>query len=63
LVIIRLLPYDGFTGDLLKEELRPGNVYTSKITADFLFPLIMEFQEDYPAMNLFLRGDSGFTVS
>lgn len=55
-----LLAYDGLTGDLLKAELRPGNVYTSKNTTDFLFPLLLEFQEDYPAMDLFLRGDSGF---
>lgn len=55
-----LLAYDGLTGDLLKAELRPGNAYTSKNTTDFLFPLLLEFQEDYPAMDLFLRGDSGF---
>lgn len=55
-----LLAYDGLTGDLLKAELRPGNVYTSKNTTDFLFPLLLEFQEDYPTMDLFLRGDSGF---
>lgn len=55
-----LLAYDGLTGDLLKAELRPGSAYTSKNTTDFLFPLLLEFQEDYPAMDLFLRGDSGF---
>jgi len=55
-----LLAYDGLTGDLLKAELRPGNVYTSKNTTDFLFPLLFEFQEDYPTIDLFLRGDSGF---
>lgn len=55
-----LLAYDGLTGDLLKAELRPGNAYTSKNTTDFLFPLLLEFQDDYPAVDLFLRGDSGF---
>src|SRR5690554_1450924 len=55
-----LLAYDGLTGDLLKAQLRPGNAYTSKNTTDFLFPLLLEFQEDYPAMDIYLRGDSGF---
>lgn len=55
-----LLAYDGLTGDLLKAELRPGNVYTSRNATDFLFPLLLEFQNDYPAINIFLRGDSGF---
>jgi len=55
-----LLAYDGLTGDLLKAELRPGNVYTSNNTTDFLLPLLLEFQEDYPAVDLYLRGDSGF---
>lgn len=55
-----LLAYDGLTGDLLKAELRPGNYYTSRDTTRFLKPLLLEFQNDYPAMDIFLRGDSGF---
>ena len=55
-----LLAYDGLTGDLLKAELRPGNIYTSKGAADFVYPLLLEFQQDYPDMNVYLRGDSGF---
>lgn len=55
-----LLAYDGLTGDLLKAELRPGNYYTSRDTTKFLKPLLLEFQNDYPAMDIFLRGDSGF---
>lgn len=55
-----LLAYDGLTGDLLKAELRPGNVYTSKNAKDFVYPLLLEFQEDYPTTNIYLRGDSGF---
>ncbi len=58
--IFLMVAYDGLTGDLLKAELRPGNVYTSNNAANFLFPLLLEFQEDYPAMDIFLRGDSGF---
>ena len=55
-----LLAFDGLTGDLLKAELRPGNVYTSKNAKDFVFPLLLEFQEDYPSTDIYLRGDSGF---
>lgn len=55
-----LLAYDGLTGDLLKAELRPGNVYTSKEVKSFIHPLLLEYQEDYPSIDIFLRGDSGF---
>ena len=55
-----LLCYDGLTGDLLKAMLRPGNVYTSTDCCEFLKPLLMEYLEDYPDVDLYLRGDSGF---
>ena len=55
-----LLAYDGLTGDLLRAKLRPGSSYTSKDATSFLEPLLDEFQQDYPDIPLFLRGDSGF---
>ena|GEM_PF-4037083 len=55
-----LLVFDGLTGDLLKAELRSGNTYTSKGAPNFLYPLLLELQDEYPETNLFLRGDSGF---
>ena len=55
-----LLAYDGLTGDLLSARLRPGSSYTSKDTTSFLEPLLDEFNQDYPDIPLFLRGDSGF---
>ena len=55
-----LLVFDGLTGDLLQAKLRPGSTYTSNGAADFLYPLLLEFQNDYPDTDLFLRGDSGF---
>jgi hypothetical protein len=55
-----LLCYDGLTGDLLKATLRPGNVYSSTDCCEFLQPLLMEYQDDYPDIKLYLRGDSGF---
>jgi len=55
-----LLCYDGITGDLLKAELREGTQYCSKDADTFMIPLMQEFRTKYPAMHLYLRGDSGF---
>ena len=57
-----LVCYDGMTGDLLKIELRNGNVYSGTGVVDFLQPLLDEFLTDYPDIPLFLRGDSGFAT-
>ena len=55
-----LLCFDGMTGDLLKAELRPGAAYCCNGAAAFMKPLLEEYQEKYPKIALFLRGDSGF---
>ena len=55
-----LLCYDGFTGDLLKAELREGTQYCSKDAAGFMIPLMQGYRTKYPSMPLYLRGDSGF---
>jgi len=57
-----ILCYDGLTGDLLKAELRNGTEYCCKGVADFMQPLLDEYQNDYPDIELFLRGDSGFAT-
>lgn len=57
-----LLCYDGLTGDLLKAELRDGNVYKSNGVVEFLKPLLLEYMVQYPSTNIFLRGDSGFAT-
>ena len=57
-----LLCYDGLTGELLKTELRDGNVYTSNGSVEFVKPLLMEYMEQYPNTKVYLRGDSGFAV-
>lgn len=57
-----LLCYDGLTGDLLKAELRDGNVYTSNGVVEFIKPLLLEYLEKYPETNVYLRSDSGFAV-
>ena len=57
-----LLCFDGMTGDLLKVELRPGTQYCCNGAADFMLPLLEEFQKEYPETVLFARGDSGFAT-
>ena len=56
------LCFDGLTGDLLKVELRPGNLYCSNGAAAFMKPLLEEYQKEHPDIALFLRGDSGFVT-
>lgn len=55
-----LLCYDGLTGDLLKAELREGTKYCSNGAGAFMEPLLKEYRREYPGMQLYLRGDSGF---
>jgi hypothetical protein len=54
--------FDGLTGDYIKAELRPGNVYTSRDVAAFSEPIIHAYREKYPWLTIILRGDSGFAV-
>lgn len=57
-----LVAFDGMTGDFLKAQLRPGNVYTSNGVVDFIEPVIKHYNEKFPQTTPFLRGDSGFAV-
>ena len=57
-----LLCYDGLTGDLLRARLRDGTDYCSKDSAAFMGPLIAEYREEYPDIQLYARGDSGFAA-
>ena len=57
-----LLCYDGLTGDLLRAWLRDGTDYCSKDSAAFMEPLIAEYRENYPGIQLYARGDSGFAT-
>jgi len=54
--------YDGFTGDLLKAELRKGTDYCCKGIAQFMQPLLDEYQNNYPDIKMFMRGDSGYAT-
>ena len=43
-----LVAFDGITGDFLKAQLRPGNVYTSNGVVDFVKPVIEHYNEKFP---------------
>ena len=57
-----LLMFDGLTGDLIKAELRSGNVYTSRQVVRFTGPVLKRYIEKYPNVTRVIRGDSGFAV-
>ncbi|SIN87933.1 Transposase DDE domain group 1 [Carnobacterium alterfunditum] len=57
-----LVAFEGLTGDLLKAELRSGNVYTSNGVADFVQPLFDHYQETVPVSSILVRADSGFAT-
>lgn len=52
--------FDGLTGDLIKAELRAGNIYTSRQIVRFIGPSLKMYAEKYPSMSRFVRWDSGF---
>lgn len=55
-----LLLFDGVNGDLIKAELRSGNVYTSRNVVSFMGPIIKHYRSNYKNTYLVIRGDSGF---
>ena len=57
-----LVCYDGMTGDLVKIQLRDGTQYSCTGVVDFLQPILDEYLNDYPAIRILLRGDSGFST-
>lgn len=57
-----LVAFDGLTGDFLKAQLRPGNVYTSNGVVDFMRPLIEHYNEVFPEKSYLVRGDSGVAL-
>lgn len=58
-----LLVFDGMTKDCLKVELRPGNVYTSKDSVQFLEPILSHYHQEFEGKCRIVRGDSGFASS
>lgn len=58
-----LVCYDGITGDLIKIQFRDGAAYSCTDVTDFLQSILDEYLNDYPTIQLLLRGDSGFATS
>ena len=50
------------TGGLIKIQLRDGTQYSCTGVVDFLQPILDEYLNDYPAIRILLRGDSGFAT-
>lgn len=57
-----LLLFDGMTGDLIKAELRSGNVYTSRNVVKFMGPVISHYEKNHKDTYCVIRGDSGFAL-
>ena len=57
-----LLMFDGVTGDLIKAELRSGNVYTSRGAVRFIGPVFKKYSKKFKEIPLLLRADSGFAT-
>ena len=58
-----LMLFNGLNGDLIKVELREGNVYTSNNSISFLEPIFKWLKQKYLGTTILLRGDSGFASS
>lgn len=57
-----LFLFDSLTGQCLKAELRPGNVYSSRGAVNFVRPVLEHELTRHSDRDLVLRGDSGFAV-
>lgn len=53
---------DGLTWDLIKAELRSGNVYTSGQVVRFIGPVLKRYWGKHPYVTKFIRADSGFAL-
>lgn len=57
-----LMVFDGMTGDLIKAELRSGNVYTSRNVTKFMGPVLVHYKTKHKNTYLIIRADSGFAM-
>ena len=57
-----LVCYDGITRDLIKIQFRDGTRYSCTGVVEFLQPILDEYLNDYLAIRILLRGDSGFAT-
>lgn len=52
--------FDGLTGDLIKSDLRSGNVYTSTGISEFIEPILKHYKNQVKPEYVIIRGDSGY---
>jgi hypothetical protein len=52
--------FDGLTGDLIKSDLRSGNVYTSTGISEFIEPILKHYKNQVKPEYIIIRGDSGY---
>ena len=52
--------FDGLTGDLIKSDLRSGNVYTSTGITEFIEPILKHYKNQVKPEYMILRCDSGY---
>lgn len=57
-----LLLFNGMNGDLIKAELRSGNVYTSRNVIKFMGPVLSHYMKNYKTTYAIIRADSGFAM-
>ena len=50
------------TGDLIKAELRSGNVYTSRNVTKFMVPVIKRYLKNHKNTYLIIRAAGGFAI-
>lgn len=52
--------FNGLTGDLIKGDLRSGNVYTSTGISEFIEPVLKHYKNKVKPEYIIIRGDSGY---
>lgn len=52
--------FDGLTGDLIKSDLRSGNVYTSTGISEFIEPILEYYKNQVKPEYMIIRCDSGY---
>ena len=57
-----LLMFDGVSGDLIKANLRAGNIYTSRKAVSFVDPVFKKYNKKFKDIPFYLRADSGFAL-
>src|SRR5699024_11458349 len=55
--------HDGHTGQIIVPVLRPGNSHSNKWYVAILKRIVCRIRDQYPAMKIIIRADSGFSCA